>query len=308
MARINPDSPVPLYHQIAEAIREHIRSGKISPGDVLEPLRKAAESWGVNLHTVRHAYAALAREGLVEQARGRAGTRVMGSPSRDLVDLPRFLDRVCREASDRFGLPPVELAAALVDREHEVPTGRPAVWVVECSEWQCESHAREIAARWNVDARPWSLVRGDEPPDGVVVSTYFHYNDIRRQWPRRLEQVRFVAIRPDPSLGEKLAAHSRVLVCERDLSTAEAVVADVIALLGDEPLVVEALVRREPSRALTARRGGAPVLFSPRTWAELKPEEQAHPHALELRYVMATEELEALGARHGWERAAGAAA
>ena len=52
---IDPKSPVPLYYQIAQAIRAQIEAGSIAPGDVLEPLRKAAESWGVNLHTVRHA-------------------------------------------------------------------------------------------------------------------------------------------------------------------------------------------------------------------------------------------------------------
>ena len=69
--KVHGESPVPLYHQIAEALRASIEAGKLNPGDALQPMRQAAERWGVNIHTVRHAYAALAREGLVERSRGR---------------------------------------------------------------------------------------------------------------------------------------------------------------------------------------------------------------------------------------------
>ena len=77
---IDPASPVPLYHQIAESIRSRIAAGSLESGDALEPMRQAAERWGVNLHTVRHAYAALARDGLVETSRGARGTRVIAPP------------------------------------------------------------------------------------------------------------------------------------------------------------------------------------------------------------------------------------
>ena len=64
--KVDPESPVPLYHQIAEGLRAAIEAGALAPGDALDPMRQAAETWGVNIHTVRHAYAALAREGLIE--------------------------------------------------------------------------------------------------------------------------------------------------------------------------------------------------------------------------------------------------
>jgi len=71
---IDPQSPVPLYHQIAEALRVSIEAGTLAPGDALQPMREAAERWGVAIHTVRHAYAALAREGLVKPAEGARHT------------------------------------------------------------------------------------------------------------------------------------------------------------------------------------------------------------------------------------------
>ena len=41
--QIDPESPVPLYHQIAQAIRAQMERAELRPGDALEPMRQAAE-------------------------------------------------------------------------------------------------------------------------------------------------------------------------------------------------------------------------------------------------------------------------
>src|SRR5215470_1291499 len=61
----DPASPVPLYHQIAEALRYRIATGALTPGTTLPALREAAARWNVNLHTVRQAYRQLEQAGLV---------------------------------------------------------------------------------------------------------------------------------------------------------------------------------------------------------------------------------------------------
>lgn len=302
--KVDGDSPVPLYHQIAEALRASIEAGNLNPGDTLQPMRQAAEQWGVNIHTVRHAYAALAREGLVERSRGPRGTRVVGSGAKVAIrtgEVGTFLDRVRREASERFGLAPGELAAALTEGIPAPEPERPTVHIVECSEWQCLSHATEIASRFRVDAFPWPLDGGTEPPEGPVISTYFHYNDVRRLWPRRLGQVRFLTIYPDPALRQRLSDARRVIVCERDESTAEAVAADLAALFGDRAVRVDRLVLDDPTKAPLRSRSGPPVLFSPRVWALLPEKVRSHPRALELRYVFDDEELRAMGSALRWE-------
>ena len=116
---VDPESPVPLYHQIAEAIRAQMERGELAPGDALEPMRRAADQWGVNLHTVRHAYAALAREGLLEMRSAR-GTRVTHeveklrrrAPTTKVPDegVDGFVERFLREVID--GRSPEELIAA----------------------------------------------------------------------------------------------------------------------------------------------------------------------------------------------------
>jgi len=69
--RVDPASDVPLFAQIADAVRAEIAAGRVSAGDRLPPARELAEALGVNLHTVLHAYQDLREEGLVDLRRGR---------------------------------------------------------------------------------------------------------------------------------------------------------------------------------------------------------------------------------------------
>jgi hypothetical protein len=213
-----------------------------------------------------------------------------------------FLTRVRREAADRFGMGPGELAAALIGNAPMPEPERPTVYIVECSEWQCLSHAREVASRFRVDALPWPLERGTEPPEGPVICTFIHYNDVRRIWPRRLGRIRFFTIRLDAELRKRLSGTRRVIVCERDESTAEAVAADLVDLFGDRAVRIEQRIVDDPGAALRSRRG-PPVLFSPRVWAELSEKARSHPRALELRYLLDSEELQAMGQALGWRPA-----
>ena len=73
-------SDLPLYQQITEAIKEQLFTGALRPGDELPPVRLLAESLGINLHTVRHAYQTLADEGLIVMGLGRR-TRVRPRPA-----------------------------------------------------------------------------------------------------------------------------------------------------------------------------------------------------------------------------------
>ena len=223
---LDPASPVPLYHQLAEALRYRIATGTLAPGTILPPLRAAARQWGVNLHTVRHAYAALATLGLV-RTQAPQGTVVLGgttrrgdsgspgaggggSRRRDTAArfaggaADEFFTRTLREAQERFGLGAAEVGRrlALLD-EAAADAGEP-VHVVECSETQAADLALQLSGRWNVAARGWSLERPGEPPAGPIIATYFHYNDIRTRWPERFPAAHFVAIHPDPALAARL--------------------------------------------------------------------------------------------------------
>lgn len=300
---IDPASPVPLYHQIAEALRYRIATGRFDRSRRLPPVREAAGLWGVNLHTVRRAYEELARSGLVEI--GRRGTRVLPSPRRSREDerLSAFVARIVRQARESHGLSAEGLARILADWRE--PTAPPhEVYFVECSESQAEGHAREIEERFEVTVRPWALTRPEPPATGVMVATYFHYNDIRRRWPDRLEDVVFVTIRPDPALAHDIAAESAsrtrsLIVCERDEETARNIAADLSLSFPPGRFGLEPRATREPGQVLAESRR-RPVLFSPRVWAELSAEERQHPRAREIRYTIVPRDLDSLGDRFQW--------
>jgi GntR family transcriptional regulator len=302
--RLDPDSPVPLYHQLAEALRYQIATGALTPGTVLPPLRRAAAEWGVNLHTVRHAYAVLAEQRLVK-TQAPTGTVVLGSTARGgAVDA--FLAGVLRQAQEEYGLSPAELRRrlALLGGGDDGDAG--AVHVVECSETQAQDLARQVEAAWRVRTLPWSLERAGEPPPGPVVATYFHYNDIRTRWPERFAAVQFASIRPDPALTEQLRPFARdgeatpVLLCERDDSMARNIAADLTAVLPPDRFALSTFVSARPADALDAASPGQPVLFAPRVWGALSPGERTDPRAFEVRYVFEARDLSAMGTEHRW--------
>ena len=69
--KINPSSHVPIYLQIADAIRAAVAAGVYRPGEVLPSLRAMAVEVQVNPNTVQRAYDELEREGLIYSQRGK---------------------------------------------------------------------------------------------------------------------------------------------------------------------------------------------------------------------------------------------
>lgn len=70
---------VPVYEQIADAVRRLVASGALAPGTSLPPVRQLAGDLGVNLNTIARAYRLLQAEGFLV-IRDRAGA-VVASPA-----------------------------------------------------------------------------------------------------------------------------------------------------------------------------------------------------------------------------------
>jgi GntR family transcriptional regulator len=68
---IDPSSHVPIYLQIADAVRAAVAAGVYRPGEALPSLRAMAIQVHVNPNTVQRAYDELEREGLIYSQRGR---------------------------------------------------------------------------------------------------------------------------------------------------------------------------------------------------------------------------------------------
>jgi GntR family transcriptional regulator len=68
---IDPRSHIPIYHQIADGIREAVASGVYLPGEAIPSLKAMSLEAQVNPNTVQKAYDELAREGLIYTQRGK---------------------------------------------------------------------------------------------------------------------------------------------------------------------------------------------------------------------------------------------
>jgi GntR family transcriptional regulator len=72
---LNPESPIPLYHQLAERLSEQIRTGELTPGARILSEHQLVAKYGIGRPTVRQALDALVRQGLLCRRRG-SGTFV----------------------------------------------------------------------------------------------------------------------------------------------------------------------------------------------------------------------------------------
>jgi hypothetical protein len=222
-----------------------------------------------------------------------------------------------REAREH-GLSPDDVRRRLQQHAGTTPTSVRAqldvVHVIECSTSQALDLARQVQERWQVTAKPWSLERAGEPPPGTLLGTYFHYNDIRTRWPRRLGQVQFTSIHPDPSLAARIRAlvppdtRATLILCERDAEKARNAAADLAAVLPSPAFEIRTLVASNPATALHVAGRDQPVLFTPRVWGSLGPAERADPRAMEVRYLFDPAELAAVAERLRWRPRVGAGA
>ena len=80
MKVLEPDSGVPLYLQVFDALLEEIASGALPPGTTAPSLRALSADLLVNYHTVARAYQRLEEQGIVERRRGGGYVVAVGAP------------------------------------------------------------------------------------------------------------------------------------------------------------------------------------------------------------------------------------
>ncbi len=71
MAILSSDDPRPAYIQVADDLRDQVRSGKLNPGDRLPTGRELSEHYGIASMPVRQALKLLSNEGVVITRQGR---------------------------------------------------------------------------------------------------------------------------------------------------------------------------------------------------------------------------------------------
>lgn len=291
-----------LFAQIATHVRHRIAAGQLIPGDRLPSLRDAAREWGVNLHTVRRAYAQLESEGLVETSNRRRAVvteYAAETPAAHPEGLDVFLSRVAETAHARFGLSPAEVAARLV----AVVSPAPQIWVLECGAALAEGLAKQVAAWSGLPVKPWLVSRAAELPEGYYLGTYYHYAELRSALAGRRHAPAFFAVRFEGGFLERLRARalaaSRVIVLAVDARSGKALVADLQNALGPGTELVLRTTRR-PLAALAQCPAGVPVVLSPENWDRLPESERTLPDRFPLIFEPLESHLTRIGAAFGW--------
>jgi DNA-binding GntR family transcriptional regulator len=128
---LDRSSPVPLYHQVAQAIQAAIDDGLLAPGELLENEISLGTRLGISRPTVRQALRELVDKGRLVRKRG-AGTRVAPARIRRPVELTSLHEELGRGGKEPTTqvlehttvVAPLDVAEAL-----DVPPGTTVVMV-----------------------------------------------------------------------------------------------------------------------------------------------------------------------------------
>jgi GntR family transcriptional regulator len=113
---LNPQSPLPLYHQLADILLGRIRTGEYPPGSRIPSEHQMAAHFGIGRPTVRQAIELLARKRLLTRRRG-SGTYVKAAGQE--VDL--FSLAGTTSAFEKQGIAPTVRMLAPVQRVTVAP-------------------------------------------------------------------------------------------------------------------------------------------------------------------------------------------
>lgn len=132
---LDPDSAMPLYHQLKDALRRQIEAGTWRPHQAIPPERSLIDRFGVSRITVRQALSDLVGEGLLYRERGR-GTFVAARVRPPIAEMLSNLTGHVEELH-QLGFTPVVEVLSLTERPLpddlaqvlDRPAGSPVWWL-----------------------------------------------------------------------------------------------------------------------------------------------------------------------------------
>lgn len=92
--RIDKKSPIPVYVQMADAIRALLQQLSLPPGAAFPPERVMCATIGVSKMTLRQAYSLLERDGLIEARRGSGTFVAQPHLEKNLRELRSFTEEM----------------------------------------------------------------------------------------------------------------------------------------------------------------------------------------------------------------------
>lgn len=299
MLQVDRDGIVPLWRQIATGIRYRVALGRMRPGDPLPSLREAEALWGVSLHTVRQAYLALEREGLVETGDRRrariAWNAAAAAPDGSAQTLRAFAAEMVRTARLRYGVEPLALAQVIRDLSGAGPA---RVWVVECARSLAARLASQVEARLGAQAAPLTLADLRPPPEGLIVGTYYHHAEVALAAAEAGIEPTFLPVEIDPDFLQRIRgfASSRLVLSGPDEESLQAM-ADDLRLALDGATAVEIHRTSAPETLLGTVPPTVPLILTPESWDALPERFRGAPNLVAHASRFTDEALEQLRTR-----------
>jgi DNA-binding transcriptional regulator YhcF (GntR family) len=185
---VDTRSAIPIYRQLSDQIRLLVELGELAPGSRLPSASQLADNLDVHRNTVQKAYLTLRRSGVIvsDGSRGTFVSPAKPSPRAASERLLQLLGQLVREA-ETTALTPGELASLvqLHASAREALHNRSIVFV-ECNPASLGHYKGEIERTLGIRVEPVLLdnvatLGTLDVSSHLVVTTFFHYADLRRR-------------------------------------------------------------------------------------------------------------------------------
>lgn len=270
---------LPIYLQVKRKIESLISSGQWDKGRRLPTERALAAELGVSRNTVSLAYRQLEAEGLITSRQGR-GTFV--AEADDILRLENKRERLYRvidmalEDSLSLGVNVDEFLAVAGRRveERRRMLSEVKIAFIECNREQLDYFSKELELGTGVQVIP---VLTDDLHDGseesvsivnqadMVVTTFFHLDEVKALFPRRGEDILGIALDPEIESIVRIARLPRgakvLLVCLSERFAER--IRKSMEIAGITELDIEVTTDKDPSAVSDKLKGKRAVIVSP---------------------------------------------
>lgn len=270
---------LPIYLQVKRKIESFISSGQWNKGQRLPTERALAAELGVSRNTVSLAYRQLEAEGLITSRQGR-GTFV--AEADDLLRLENKRERLNRiidsalEDALSLGVSLEEFLTVVSRRveDRRKILSEVKIAFVECNREQLDYFSKELELGTGVRVMPVltdDLFGGDPAAKDIVaasdmvVTTFFHLDEVRSSLPERSEDILGIALDPDIESIVRIARlppGSKVLLVCISERFAERIQKSV-ELAGITELDIEVATDRDSAVIQEKIKGKRAVIVSP---------------------------------------------
>lgn len=192
--QINPQLDVPIYRQLADAIRTAVKKGLLQTNEQLPTVQELSQRLGVARGTIKRAYDELERIGIVDKAQGR-GTFVCYQPASSgsrKEQAMASIDQLLTQLED-MGFSPgeINIFLNLKLRERAEQQSQVKVAILECNTENLSQMTEQLHAIPRIDLYSYLLETLEQypyqlPEDlDLVVTTANHADFLEKILPNR---------------------------------------------------------------------------------------------------------------------------